>query len=103
MNNLKVGGSVRVTAGIPSFESCTGRIISIIEPVVTSADRKEEALMEMPLYCVRFDDGRRFRFRGRDLRSLGPLARRRALSAAPQLQTPSKFQPTELGKLLNSD
>ena len=74
MNNLKVGERVRVTAGIPSFESRTGRIIHIIEPGATNAGRKAEALLEMPLYSVRFDDGRSFRFRGRDLRSLMVLA-----------------------------
>ena len=70
MKTLRIGERVRVTAGIPTFEYRVGRIVQIAEPFVISEQMKTEALLEMPLYYVRFEDGRNFRFRGRDLELL---------------------------------
>ena len=70
MNTLSVGEQVCIIAAIPAFWHCTGRIIDIIEPFVSSGDMKAKALLEMRLYSVRLTDGRRFRFRGRDLEPL---------------------------------
>ncbi len=66
MKTLTVGKRVRVTSGVPSFWHHVGRIVQIVEPFV-SEQMKEKALLEMPLYAVRLEDGRSFRFRGRDL------------------------------------
>ena len=70
MKALSLGESVRITAGIPSFWHCIGRIIQIVEPLVSTEQMKAMAFFEMPLYFVRLEDGRRFRFRGRDLEPL---------------------------------
>jgi hypothetical protein len=86
---LNLGEIVCVIAGIPSFESRTGCIVHISEPAITITERKEEALLEMPLYSVRLDDGRRFRFRGRDLRPLGSLARTALYPFRRKLPIPS--------------
>jgi hypothetical protein len=67
MKSLAVGEQVCITTAIPAFWQCTGRIVEILEPFVTTAEMKAKALMEMRLYSVRLSDGRRFRFRGRDL------------------------------------
>ena len=72
MRTLTIGEQVCITAGIPAFWHCTGRIVEIIEPFVSSAEMKAKALLEMRLYSVRLEDGRRFRFRGRDLEPLRP-------------------------------
>jgi hypothetical protein len=66
MKPLTIGERVRVTSGIPSFWHHLGRVIQILEPFVNE-QMKDKALLEMPLYSVRLEDGRRFRFRGRDL------------------------------------
>ena len=66
MKALTIGERVRVTAGIPSFWRHAGRIVQIVEPFVGES-MKEACLLELPLYRVRLDDGRSFRFRGRDL------------------------------------
>ena len=66
MNSLTIGERVRITSGIASFWHHVGRIVQIVEPFVV-ANMKERALLEMPLYFVRLEDGRSFRFRGRDL------------------------------------
>ncbi len=63
---LSIGERVRITSGIPSFWHHVGRVIQIVEPFVTE-HMKEKALLELPLYSVRLEDGRSFRFRGRDL------------------------------------
>ena len=75
MRVLAVGEPVRVTAEIPSFWHCMGRIIQIVEPFVSTEQTKARAFFEMPLYFVKLDDGRKFRFRGRDLESLTTLSR----------------------------
>ena len=69
MKPLSIGERVRIMSGIPSFWHHVGRIMQIIEPFVT-AHMKEKALLELPLYAVRLEDGRSFRFRGRDLERL---------------------------------
>lgn len=66
MNSLTIGERVRVTSGITTFWHHFGKIVKIVEPFVV-AHMKEKALLEMPLYFVRLEDGRSFRFRGRDL------------------------------------
>jgi hypothetical protein len=66
MKALTVGERVRVTSSIPSFWRQVGKIVQIVEPFV-AGQSKEQVLQEMPLYSVRLEDGRRFRFRGRDL------------------------------------
>jgi hypothetical protein len=66
MKALAVGERVRVTSSIPSFWRQVGKIIQIVEPFVIQ-ENKERVLREMPLYAVRLEDGRSFRFRGQDL------------------------------------
>jgi hypothetical protein len=66
MRALTIGERVLVTAGIPAFWHRPGRIIQIVEPFVRE-EVKLNCLFEMPVYYVRLDDGRSFRFRGRDL------------------------------------
>jgi hypothetical protein len=69
MKPLTIGERVRIMSGIPSFWQHAGRVIQILEPFVT-ANMKEKALLELPLYSVKLEDGRSFRFRGRDLERL---------------------------------
>ena len=69
METLTVGERVRVTSTIPSFWDHAGRIVQILEPFVVS-QMKEKALLELPVYAVRLEDGRTFRFRGRDLQRI---------------------------------
>ena len=69
MKTLTIGERVRVTAGIPSFWRHIGRVVQVAEPFAKES-MKETCLLEMPLYLVRLDDGRSFRFRGRDLEPL---------------------------------
>lgn len=66
MKALAVGERVRVTSSIPSFWRQVGKIVQIVEPFVAQ-ENKERVLREMPLYAVRLEDGRSFRFRGQDL------------------------------------
>ena len=66
MKALAVGERVRVTSSIPSFWRQLGKIVQIAEPFM-ARENKERVLREMPLYAVRLEDGRSFRFRGRDL------------------------------------
>jgi len=66
MKALTIGERVRVTAGIPSFWRHVGRIVQIVDLFVGES-MKEVCLLELLLYRVRLDDGRSFRFRGRDL------------------------------------
>ena len=71
MKSLTIGEQVCITAGIPAFWHCTGRIVEIVQPFVSDEATKARALFEMRLYSVRLEDGRKFRFRGRDLEPLG--------------------------------
>ena len=66
MKALAIGERVRVTSSLPSFWRHVGRVIQVVEPFVAE-HMKEQALLELPLYSVRLEDGRSFRFRGRDL------------------------------------
>jgi hypothetical protein len=72
--NLKIGQPVRVTSSVISFEGRVGRIVQITEPWVATERMHHEALFELPLYRVKFNDGRSFRFRGRDLEPLSASA-----------------------------
>jgi hypothetical protein len=70
MERLRVGQRVCIKAEIPSFSHCTGGIVAIAEPLVRDIALTASALFELRLYSVRLDDGRSFRFRGRDLEPL---------------------------------
>jgi hypothetical protein len=67
MSRLKVGAKVRIASAIPGFYMQRGTIDASTEPFVADQRSREAALQEMRLYAVRLDDGRHFRFRGRDL------------------------------------
>ena len=66
MTKLRVGGRVQVTSAIPGFYLQKGVIASITVPFVTG-EQREEALRELRLYVVELEDGRHFRFRGKEL------------------------------------
>ena len=63
MKRLSIGERVRVTSTVSDH---VGRIVEIIEPFVV-AQSKDRALLELPVYSVRLEDGRNLRLRGRDL------------------------------------
>jgi hypothetical protein len=67
MTRFKVGEKVTIVGEIPGFSLHQGTIAGITEPFVTDERSKDEALRELRLYEVRLDDGRQFRFRGREL------------------------------------
>jgi len=67
MNRLHIGGKVQIISAIPGFHLQKGVVASITEPFVVGEQAKEEALRELRLYVVRLDDGRHFRFRGKEL------------------------------------
>lgn len=67
MTKLHIGGKVQITSAIPGFHLQKGIVAAITEPFVSSDRAKEEALRELRLYVVRLDDGRHFRFRGKEL------------------------------------
>ena len=67
MTKLHVGGKVQVISAIPGFHLREGTVAEITEPFVSGEKAKEEALRELRLYVVRLDDGRHFRFRGKEL------------------------------------
>ena len=67
MSRLYVGGKVQIISDIPGFHLQKGTVAEITEPFVSGAQAKEEALRELRLYLVRLDDGRHFRFRGKEL------------------------------------
>ena len=67
MTRLHIGGKVQVVSAIPGFHLQKGIVAAITEPFVTGDRAKEEALRELRLYVVRLDDGRHFRFRGKEL------------------------------------
>lgn len=70
LEKLKVGQPVRITASVLSFEGRVGRIVQITEPWVATEQMYADALIELPLFRVKFNDGMSFRFRGRDLEPL---------------------------------
>jgi len=67
MSRLRVGGKVQIVSAIPGFHLQKGTVAEITEPYVSGERAKEEALRELRLYVVRLDDGRHFRFRGKEL------------------------------------
>ena len=67
MTKLHIGGKVQIISAMPGFYLQTGIVAAITEPFVSDEKAKEEALRELRLYVVRLDDGRHFRFRGKDL------------------------------------
>lgn len=67
MARLQIGGRVQIISAIPGFHLQEGIVASITEPFVTTERAKEEALLELRLYLVRLNDGRHFRFRGKEL------------------------------------
>ena len=67
MTRLHVGGKVQIVSAIPGFHLQKGVVASITEPFVAGDRAREEALRELRLYVVRLDDGRHFRFRGKEL------------------------------------
>jgi hypothetical protein len=67
MTRLHIGGKVQVVSAIPGFHLQKGVVSAITEPFVTGDQAREEALRELRLYVVRLDDGRHFRFRGKEL------------------------------------
>jgi hypothetical protein len=67
MTKLHVGGKVQIISAIPGFHLQKGIVAAITEPFVSGEQAKEEALRELRLYVVRLDDGRHFRFRGKEL------------------------------------
>jgi|KBSSwiStaDraftv2_1062776.scaffolds.fasta_scaffold282046_2 hypothetical protein len=70
MSRLHVGGKVQIISAIPGFHLQMGIVTEITEPFVSGAQAREEALRELRLYVVRLDDGRHFRFRGKELLAL---------------------------------
>ena len=67
MSPFKVGEKVRVVSEIPGFHLLQGTIDGITHPFTVDERSKEDALRELRLYLVRFEDGRHFRFRGQEL------------------------------------
>ena len=67
MTKLHIGGKVQIISAIPGFHLQSGVVAEITEPFVAGEQAKEEALRELRLYVVRLDDGRHFRFRGKEL------------------------------------
>jgi hypothetical protein len=67
MNQLFLGGRVRVKTTAAAFNCRVGRIIHITEPFVANNNMRSEALERMPLYEVQLDDGKHTRCRGVDL------------------------------------
>jgi hypothetical protein len=67
MTKLHIGGKVQIISAIPGFHMKKGTVAEITEPFVAGENAKEEALRELRLYVVRLDDGRHFRFRGKEL------------------------------------
>ena len=70
---LQIGQSVRITSTALPFEGRVGRIVQITEPWVATKSMYTEALLQLPLYRVKFNDGMSFRFRGLDLEPLESL------------------------------
>ena len=67
MTRLNIGGKVQIVSAIPGFHLQKGTVAAITEPFVTGERARDEALRELRLYVVRLDDGRHFRFRGKEL------------------------------------
>ena len=67
MSPFKVGEKVKIVSDIPGFHLRSGVIDGITQPYSVDERSKEDALRELRLYVVRLDDGRHFRFRGKEL------------------------------------
>jgi hypothetical protein len=67
MSKLEVGRKVQIISSIPEFYQRKGTISAITKPFVADEKSREDALRELRLYDVRLDDGRHFRFRGKEL------------------------------------
>jgi hypothetical protein len=67
MTRLHIGGRVQVVSAIPGFHLQKGIVSAITEPFVSGEGAREEALRELRLYVVQLEDGRHFRFRGKEL------------------------------------
>ena len=67
MSKLQIGRKVQITSSIPEFYLRKGTISAITKPFVATEQNREDALRELRLYDVRLDDGRHFRFRGKEL------------------------------------
>jgi len=67
MARLQIGEKVQIISAIPGFHLQEGIVASITEPFVAGERAREEALLELRLYVVRLNDGRHFRFRGKEL------------------------------------
>ena len=67
MTRLQIGGKVQVVSAIPGFHLQMGIVSAITEPFVSGEGAREEALRELRLYVVQLEDGRHFRFRGKEL------------------------------------
>lgn len=67
MARLHIGEKVQIISAIPGFHLQEGIVASITEPFVSGEPAREEALLELRLYVVRLNDGRHFRFRGKEL------------------------------------
>lgn len=67
MARLHIGEKVQIISAIPGFHLQEGIVASITEPFVSGENAREEALSELRLYVVRLNDGRHFRFRGKEL------------------------------------
>jgi hypothetical protein len=73
LSELQIGQPVRIISSVLPFGGRVGRIVQITEPWVATERMYIEALFELPLYRVKFNDGMSFRFRGRDLEPLNHL------------------------------
>ena len=67
MTRLNIGERVQILASLPGFHLKLGIITAVTEPFTVDERSRQEAFRELRLYDVRLDDGRRFRFRGREL------------------------------------
>ena len=68
MEHFCVGARVEILAMTPEFYRRRGTITAVTEPLVADERSRQEAFRELRLYNVRLDDGRKFRFRGKELR-----------------------------------
>ena len=67
MTSLSIGARVEILATLPGFHLKQGTITAVTEPFTADERSRQEALRELRLYDVQLDDGRRFRFRGKEL------------------------------------
>ncbi len=92
MTKLHIGGKVQIISAMPGFHLQTGIVAAITEPFVSDEKAKEEALRELRLYVVRLDDGRHFRFRGKEL--LSPRRQRIHACAEPGTRARAQLRYT---------